>query len=103
MIIIHSKFPIHENFRSECLDRVTSLVDDSRQEEGVIEYRASVAVRDETLVEFFERYEDMDALLTHSESTHFQEFMEDVSGWLEGESEIARYDVDSATPIDSVR
>jgi quinol monooxygenase YgiN len=103
MIIIHSQFPVKEDCRNEFLDRVTEVVDDSRSESGVIQYRASVSVRDENLIEFFERYEDMDALIAHSESSHFQEFMREVSEWLDGESEIIRYDVDAATPINGVR
>lgn len=99
MIIIHSQFPIKDDRRDECLTRVTDLVEDSRAESGVIEYRASISVSDDTVIEFFERYEDMDALIAHSESNHFQEFMGEVDEFLEGESEVIRYDVDAATPI----
>jgi hypothetical protein len=65
-------FTLH--FRlDEALDRVSELVDASQAESGDIEYRASVSVRDESIIEFFERYEDMDALIAHSESAHFQD------------------------------
>ncbi len=100
MIVIHASFPIDPNKRDEALDLIQDLVESSQAEDGMIDYRATTDVNDPNVVRFFEQYEDEDALVSHSQSDHFQEFEEALDDLIAGEPEIIQFEVESATELD---
>lgn len=100
MIVIHASFPIDPDSREDALDLIGGLVEDSNEEDGIIDYRAATDVNDPNLVRFFEQYEDEDALAAHSTSDHFQEFQEALPEFLAGEPTVTQFEVDSATELD---
>lgn len=100
MIVLHASFPIDPDRRDEALDLIDDLVEKSRAEAGMIDYRATTDVQDPNTVRFFEQYEDTDAFEAHTETDHFREFEEALPDFLAGEPEVIRFDVDSATEIE---
>lgn len=100
MIVIHASFPIDPDRRDEALELIDDLVDQSQEEDGLIEYRATTDVQEPNVVRFFEHYEDADALESHTDTAHFQEFEAALPDLLAGEPEVVRFDVDSATELE---
>jgi len=100
MIVLHASFPIDPERRAEALELVERLVEQSNEEEGMIEYRATTDVQDENLVRFFEQYESEEAFLAHTQTDHFQEFEAQLPDLLAGEPEVLRFDVSEATELD---
>ena len=100
MIVLHATFPLDPAKRDEALDLIEDLVEQSQQEDGMIDYRAATDVSDPTLVRFFEQYEDAAAFEAHSQTEHFQEFEAALPDLLAGEPEVHRFDVDSATELE---
>ncbi len=100
MIVVHASFPLDPDSREEALELVDELVDESQQEDGIIDYRAATDVSDPNVVRFFEQYEDEAALGAHSQADHFQEFSAALPDLLAGEPTVTRFDVESAEDVD---
>lgn len=100
MIVIHATFPLDPAKRDEALDRIEDLVEQSRAEDGMIDYRAAIDVSDPNVVRFFEQYEDEAAFEAHSRTAHFEEFEAVLPTLLAGKPAVRRFDVDSATDLD---
>lgn len=100
MIVLHASFPIDPEQRDDALELVAELVEQSNEEDGMIEYRATTDVQDENLVRFFEQYEGEEAFLAHTQTDHFQAFEERLPELLAGEPEVLRFDVSEATTLD---
>jgi quinol monooxygenase YgiN len=100
MILLHAVFPIKPEKRSEALDLAETLVEQSNREPGMIDYQAATDIRDETVIRFFEQYEDAEAFESHTQTDHFQEFEAALDDLLAGESEVVRFDVESATELE---
>lgn len=100
MIVLHASFPLDPERRDEALDLIEDLVEQSRQEEGVIEYRATTDVDDPSVVRFFERYEDEAAERAHAESEHFGAFEAELPDLLAGDPEVLRFETDGVTEVD---
>lgn len=100
MIVLHAEMPIDPNRREEARDLAADLVEQSNQEDGMIEYRAATDVQDPNLLRFFEQYEDEAAMEAHVESGHYQEFAAQLPDLLAGEPEVVRLDVTDATELD---
>ena len=76
MLVIHATFPIDADSRDEALDLITSLAEQSRDEDGVIDYRVATDIENPNVFRFFERYENEPAFEAHAETEHFREFEE---------------------------
>jgi len=100
MIVLHATFPLDPASRDEALDLIENLVEQSQQEDGMIDYRAATDVSDPNVVRFFEQYEDEAAFEAHSQTDHFQEFEAKLPDLLAGEPEVRRFDVESATELE---
>jgi len=100
MIVLHATFPIDPNERERALELIEDLVTQSRQEEGMIDYRATTDVEDPNLLRFFEQYEDEAAFEAHTQTDHFQKLEEALPDLLAGEPEVLRFEVESATELD---
>lgn len=100
MIVVHASFPIDPDRRDEALEMIEDLVAESRQEEGMIDYRATTDVVDPNVVRFIERYEDQEAFEAHTQTDHFQELEDALPELLAGEPEVIRFEVDSADELE---
>lgn len=100
MLVVHAAFPIDPDSRDEALDRIESLAEQSRREDGVIDYRVAADVDDSNVFRFFERYEDEAAFEAHAETDHFQEFEDALPDLLAGEPEVTKFDVTDASTVE---
>lgn len=100
MIVLHAVFPLDPAKRDEALDLIEDLVEQSRAEEGMIDYRAATDVSEPNVVRFFEQYEDDAAFEAHSQTEHFKEFEASLPDLLMGEPDVLRFEVDAATELD---
>lgn len=66
----------------------------------MIDYRATTDVHDPNVIRFFEQYEDADAFEAHTQTGHFQEFESALPDLLNGEPNVVRFDIDSATELE---
>lgn len=100
MIVLHAVFPLDPAKRDEALDMIEELAEQSRAEDGMIDYRAATDVSDPNVVRFFEQYEDAAAFEAHSQTDHFEKFEAALPDLLAGEPEVRRFAVDSATNLE---
>ncbi|WP_435182630.1 putative quinol monooxygenase [Halobellus sp. EA9] len=100
MIVLHATFPIDPERMDEALDHAETLVAETNEEPGVIDYRATRDVEDEHTLRFFEQYEDAAALEHHEETDHFQAFEAALPDLLAGEPEVIRFEVSGATELE---
>jgi quinol monooxygenase YgiN len=87
MIVVHTSIPIDPDRYDEALDIVTDLVEQSRQEPGVVRYRATTDIDGDHTIRFFEQYEDESAWEAHAESDHLQRFEARLPDLVAGEME----------------
>lgn len=100
MIVLHATFPLDPASRDDALDLIENLVEQSQEEDGIIEYEAATDVSNPNMARFFEQYEDDAAFEAHSQTDHFQEFEEALPDLLAGEPEVLRFEVESATELE---
>jgi len=100
MIVVHAVFPIESDSIDEALDHAQTLVEESNEEPGVIDYRVGRDIEDDTVLRFVERYEDEAAFESHTQTDHFQAFEAALPDLLDGEPEVRRFEVASATELD---
>ncbi|QSW99743.1 putative quinol monooxygenase [Haloterrigena alkaliphila] len=100
MLVIHATFPVEPDSRDEALELVRDLAEDSREEDGIIDYRVATDVEEPNVFRFFERYEDEAAFGAHAETDHFQAFEEALPDLLAGEPDVTRFDVESSSPVE---
>lgn len=100
MLVLHAAFPIEDAKLDEALDLATTLVEESNKEDGMIDYRATQDLHDETTIRFFEQYEDADAFEAHMQTDHFQTFEDRLPDLLAGDPEIIQFEVSDATELD---
>jgi quinol monooxygenase YgiN len=100
MLVVHATFPIDPDSRDEALDLIEPLAEQSRQEDGIIDYRVATDIDDSNVFRFFEQYEDGAAFEAHSETDHFREFEEALPELLADEPEVTRFDVADASTVE---
>jgi quinol monooxygenase YgiN len=100
MIVLQASFPIKPDEMDRALELAADLVEQSNQEPGMIEYRATRDVTDEHTIRFFEQYEDADAVASHTDTDHFQAFEAALPDVLAGEPEVLQFEVSDATELD---
>ena len=99
MIVLHAVFPIEPDKLDDALDLAETMVEESNEEPGVINYRAATDIGAGNLLRFFEQYEHAAALETHVESDHFAAFEAALPDLLAGHPDIPRFDVDPASAL----
>lgn len=87
MIVVHSTIRFAAERRDEARALVRDLADASRTEAGVVRYRAMTDLDDPDTVRFFEQYEDEAAWRAHTESEHYQAFVDALPGLVDGPME----------------
>jgi len=100
MLVVHAVFPIDPDQRETALDHARTLAEESRSEDGVIDYCVAIDVDDENLFRFVEQYDDEAAFEAHADSEHFARFADLLPELLAGEPEVTRFEVDSATAVE---
>lgn len=99
MILQYAVIPIDPDGHDEAIDALTELAERSREESGVVEYRVTTDVEDESVVRIFEQYEDQDAVDAHMNSDHFGAFQEELPEFAGGDVELYKYEVSDSTQL----
>lgn len=99
MIVMHAAMPIDPDSREQALDLMRDLAEQSRAEDGVVDYRVVTDVEDPNVVRVMEQYEDDDAVQAHMSSDHFESFQAEIAPHLAGEPELYRFEVESKTQL----
>ncbi|WP_135820898.1 putative quinol monooxygenase [Halostella litorea] len=87
MIVVHSSIPIDPDRFDEAKEFIATLAERSRAEDGTVRYRAMVDIEASATVRFFEQYEDEAAWTAHTESEHYEEFMDRLPDLVDGPME----------------
>jgi quinol monooxygenase YgiN len=100
MIVLHAALPIRPDKHDEALDAAETIVEHSNEEEGVIDYRATIDLQDRNLLRFIEQYEDEAALEAHLSSDHYKQFEKQLGDLLAGEPDVVQFEVSNRTEPD---
>ncbi|RBI63564.1 antibiotic biosynthesis monooxygenase [halophilic archaeon] len=99
MIVVQTSVPIASDRRDEALGAIAALVEQSRKEDGVVDYRATTDLQDPDVVRFFERYEDETALEAHVRTDHYRAFVADLPDLTDGRLETVRFELDGEPAV----
>jgi quinol monooxygenase YgiN len=98
--IIRASVPLKPEAREAGVEAARELARNCREhEDGTVDYRVAVDVDDETLLRFFELYEDKAAIAAHGEADHYLSFQERMPEFVAGDIEAVRYEVADATEL----
>lgn len=93
MIIVHGKFPVKSEMRSTAIEMMERMSDASKAEDGCISYEFYVGLSDPDTFLLFQEWDSMEALQSHFETDHMEEFLKDLPSILAGEVATRRYEV----------
>lgn len=99
VIVLAAEIPVDPESRDAAVEAATDLARASREEAGVIDYRVTADLEDETVLRIFEQYEDEDALNAHMNSDHYGAFESQVPSFAAGAPELHRFDVSDTTQL----
>lgn len=99
MIVLQATIPVAPDRREELIEAATELAEESRAEDGTIDYRFTADIEDPNVFRVFERYKDEAAMDAHMESEHYEAFQDQISGLVEGDIELVQFDVESTTQL----
>ncbi len=88
MLGLIAKLPIQEGKVEEAIGLFRELIKNVAREEGTLGYTLNRARKTPKTLVVMERYKDKAALDAHSSTPHFQAFMTQVLGILDGNPEI---------------
>lgn len=100
MRVVHTTVPFDATKRTEARDHAVRLVEQSRQEPGVVTFDASIPVLDDFVLRFVECYEDAAAHEAHRSTDHYRRFTKALSTFVRDDIETTIFevaDVSSAT------
>jgi len=100
MIVIQATFPIDPDHHEQAAELMQTLATESRNEDGILDYRVTTDIEEPHTFRFFELYENEAAFGAHGETDHFEEFEAALPEMLAGEPSVTRYDVDAATDLE---
>ena len=99
MIVLQATIPVATDHREEMIEAAIELAEQSRAEDGTIDYRVTTDIEEPSVFRVFEQYEDEAAMNAHLESDHYERFQNRIGEWIDGEVDLIRYDVDSTSQM----
>ena len=99
MILMLAEMPVASDSKEAVLELCEELAEQSRAEDGVVDYRVTTDVEAPDTVRVIEQYEDEAAVNAHMSSDHFESFQAAIASHLAGEPELYRFEVDSETRV----
>jgi quinol monooxygenase YgiN len=91
MITIVAKKTIKKEKKEEFKNLASKLIEESRKEEGCIEYGLYEDLNNSSVVAFIERWENEEAIKLHNSTKHFTTLVPELAKFQEGETEITLY------------
>ena len=74
MIIVQGSIPVRPECRDQALSMAKNMVEASRLELGCVSYDFYVGLADPNTLMLFQEWESLDALQSHFETKHMDEF-----------------------------
>jgi len=99
MIVMHAEMPVAPDSKEAALDLFETLAEQSRAEDGVVDYRVTTDIEAPDTVRVIEQYEDADAVEAHMSSDHFESFQAAIAPHLAGDPGLYRFEVDSKSRV----
>lgn len=99
MIVLQATIPVTADSREEMIETATELAEQSRAEDGTVDYRFTADIEEPNVFRVFEQYENEAAMNAHMESDHFETFQDRISEWVDGDIELVRFNVESTTQM----
>ncbi|WP_458205364.1 putative quinol monooxygenase [Haladaptatus sp. NG-SE-30] len=87
MLIVHTSIPIKSERRAEAVSAAETLAEQSRNEDGMVRYRAMTDIENPNVLRFFEQYEDVAALEEHTETDYYRRFENELPELVDGDLE----------------
>nr|WP_263314691.1 putative quinol monooxygenase [Mammaliicoccus sp. Marseille-Q6498] len=88
MIIINAKFQVKENSIEQYEELINNLLPASQNEQGNVQYEHFKSTTTPNTYLMYEIWENQEAVESHNNSSHFQEFFKAVKPLLDGPSDI---------------
>jgi quinol monooxygenase YgiN len=98
-IVQYATIPIKPDEQKAAIEALSALGEASREEEGVVEYRVTTDVDDESTVRIIEEYENEDAVNAHSQSEHYGVFRKKVGDFAAGPIQLYKYTVSEKSQL----
>jgi quinol monooxygenase YgiN len=92
VLVVHTSIPVDPERRETVMDLVSTLVEESREEDGVVRYRAMQDLTEPNVIRFFEQYEDAAAAEEHTTSPAYREFVEALPELTTGDVETIQFE-----------
>jgi quinol monooxygenase YgiN len=99
MIVLYATIPVAPDSREAAIEAATTLAQASREEDGVIDYRVTTDLEDETVIRIFEQYEDQDAVDAHMTSGHYKTFESQVPEFVDGPVKLHQFEVSERSQL----
>ncbi len=99
MIIVHTSIPVKPERRAEAIEAAKTLAENSRREDGTVNYRAMTDIQNPNLIRFFEQYENVEALEEHVEKDYYHAFNAELPNFADGEMETIQARVDESETV----
>ncbi|WP_390293145.1 putative quinol monooxygenase [Haloarchaeobius litoreus] len=93
MYVVLTSVPVDPERRTEALELMDELAEQSRAEPGTLAYHATADLSDPNVVRFVERYEDVEAAEAHIETEHYERFTDRLPEFVDGEMETTQFQV----------
>jgi quinol monooxygenase YgiN len=91
--VVIAKFTAKSGMEDRLKAVLEALVAPTRLEAGCLHYELVQAQHDPRQFTFFEKWEDLEALTAHAQTTHVQRARKDRTDFLDGPTDVTRWDV----------
>jgi|TARA_B100000768_G_C11094395_1_gene296362 quinol monooxygenase YgiN len=102
VIIVQGSIPVRPECRDQAISMAKNMVEASRLELGCVSYDFYVGLADPNTLMLFQEWESLDALQSHFETKHMDDFLQQLPDILAGEVVTKRYAVQSIEEEEAV-
>jgi len=93
MLLVTAKITAKPGQRDKIIENSNDLVETTRKEPGCMNYDLYSSTEDENILMVLEKWENKEALDTHTETDHFQAFGQAIEDMVAEEMEVTIYQV----------
>lgn len=97
MIGVLTTIPVDPAHRETAMASITELVEQSKAEDGTVQYHAVEDLTEPNLVRFFELYEDAEAANAHATSEPYRDFINALPEFVDGTIETRQFETDDVS------
>lgn len=97
MIGVLTTIPVDQDCQETAMAYITDLVEQSKSEEGTVQYHAVEDITEPNLIRFFELYKDAEAAETHTKSEPYRQFTKALPEFVSGTIETLQFEMDDVS------